>query len=149
MFVPVFRSTSRIALIQLISPEHDDRGRDCSTSIIVSAISKERTRNTAIVFAEDKLSGLILRCDVIVDVISALDLVTTTRELYMEEAPEAFEVRAYDDQGSVEILEVFVVIVIYVVMINTEKLSFHCNCCVLNFKFHLDYILKSFHPFPY
>lgn len=55
-------------------------------------------------FAEDKLSGLILRCDVIVDVISALDLVTTTRELYMEEAPEAFEVRAYDDQGNVETL---------------------------------------------
>jgi len=106
MSVPVFRSTSRIDLIQLITPEHDDRGRDCSTSIIVSAISKERTRNTAIVFAEDKLSGLILRCDVIVDVISTLDLVTTTRELYMEEAPEAFEVRAYDDQGSVEILEV-------------------------------------------
>jgi hypothetical protein len=57
---------------------------------------------------------------VIVDVISALDLVTTTRELYMEEAPEAFEVRAYDDQGSVEVLEVFVVIVIYVVVIDIE-----------------------------
>lgn len=106
MFVPVFRSTSRIDLIQLITLEHDDRGRDCSTRVIVSAISKERTRNTAIVFAEDKSSGFILRCDVIVDVISALDLVTTTRELYMEEAPEAFEVRAYDDQGSVEILVV-------------------------------------------
>jgi nuclear pore complex protein Nup210 len=105
MYVPVFRSTSRIDLIQLITPEHD-LGRDCSTSIIVSAISKERTRNTAIVFAEDKHSGLILRCDVIVDVISALNLVTTTRELYMEEAPEAFEVRACDDQGRVEILEV-------------------------------------------
>ncbi|XP_069681338.1 nuclear pore membrane glycoprotein 210 isoform X2 [Periplaneta americana] len=57
-------------------------------------------RNTAIVFAEEKNSGLILRCDVIVDVISSLNLVTTTRELFMEEAPEAFEVRAYDDQGN-------------------------------------------------
>jgi hypothetical protein len=115
MCVPLFRSTSRIDLIQLITPEHDDLGRDCSTSIIVSAISKERTRNTAIVFAEDKLSGLILRCDVIVDVISALDLVTTTRELYMEEAPEAFEVRAYDDQGIVEILQVLCCTVLYVI----------------------------------
>ncbi|GFG29271.1 hypothetical protein Cfor_07948 [Coptotermes formosanus] len=97
---PIGGSTSRIDLIQLIAPEHDDEGRGCSASIIVSAISKERTRNTAIVFAEDHLSGFILRCDVIVDVISALDLVTTTRELYMEEAPEAFEVRAYDDQGN-------------------------------------------------
>ena len=72
---------------------------DCSNSIVVSAITKEHSRNTAIVFAEDKSSGLILRCDVIVDVISTLNIVTTTRELYMEEAPEAFEVRAYDDQG--------------------------------------------------
>lgn len=56
-------------------------------------------------FAEDKRSGLILRCDVIVDVISSLNLVTTTRELYMEEAPEAFEVRAYDDQGTVETID--------------------------------------------
>jgi nuclear pore complex protein Nup210 len=103
--VPSFRSTSRIDLIRLTPPENVDFSSDCSTSVIVSAISKERTRNTAIVFAEDKRSSLILRCDVIVDIISSLNLVTTTRELYMEEAPEAFEVRAYDDQGTVEILE--------------------------------------------
>lgn len=102
---PLFRSTSRIDLIRLIPPENEDFASDCSNTIIVSAISKERTRNTAIVFAEDKLSGLILRCDVIVDVICSLNLVTTTRELYMEEAPEAFEVRAYDDQGTVENLD--------------------------------------------
>lgn len=102
---PLFRSTSRIDLIRLIPPENEDFGSDCSSSVIVSAISKERKRNTAIVFAEDKRSGLILRCDVIVDVISSLNLVTTTRELYMEEAPEAFEVRAYDDQGTVETID--------------------------------------------
>jgi nuclear pore complex protein Nup210 len=105
MCIPLFRSTSRIDLIRLIPPENEDFASDCSTRVIVSAISKERTRNTAIVFAEDKRSGLIFRCDVIVDVISSLNLVTTTRELYMEEAPEAFEVRAYDDQGTVETLE--------------------------------------------
>ncbi|KAJ4448520.1 hypothetical protein ANN_10538, partial [Periplaneta americana] len=92
-------TTSRIDLIRLIPPENDDFS-DCSSSVVVSAISKERMRNTAIVFAEEKNSGLILRCDVIVDVISSLNLVTTTRELFMEEAPEAFEVRAYDDQGN-------------------------------------------------
>jgi nuclear pore complex protein Nup210 len=104
--IHVFRSTSRIDLIQLIPHENEDFVSDCSSSIIVSAISKERTRNTAIVFAENRDSGLILRCDVIVDVISSLHLVTTTRELYMEEAPEAFEVRAYDDQGIMEVLEI-------------------------------------------
>lgn len=66
---------------------------------MVSTISKEPTRNTAIVLAEDIYTGQVLRCDVIVDVICTLNIVTTSRELFMEEAPEAFEVRAYDDQG--------------------------------------------------
>ena len=44
-------------------------------------------------------SGGILRCDVLVDAIHRLEIITTTRELYVEEAPEEFEVRAYDDQG--------------------------------------------------
>lgn len=44
-------------------------------------------------------SAGVLRCDVLVDSIHRLEIVTTTRELYVEEAPEEFEVRAYDDQG--------------------------------------------------
>lgn len=106
MYTSFSRSTSRNDLIRLIQPENVDIASDCSSSVIVSAISKERTRNTAIVFAEDKRSGLILRCDVIVDAISSLNLVTITRELYMEEAPEAFEVRAYNDQGTLKVLEI-------------------------------------------
>lgn len=50
--------------------------------------------------AEDVTSGQNLRCDVIVDMIDSLHIVTKTRELYMEEAPEVFEVRAYDNQGN-------------------------------------------------
>lgn len=50
--------------------------------------------------AEDINTGQFLRCVVIVDAIFSLDLVTTTRELFIEEAPEAFEVRAYDEQGN-------------------------------------------------
>lgn len=45
------------------------------------------------------VSGGLLRCDVLVDAIHHLVIVTTTRELYVEEAPEEFVVRAYDDQG--------------------------------------------------
>lgn len=71
----------------------------CSSKAIVSAISKEGSRNTAIVFVEEIHSGQVLRCDVIVDNIKKLNIVTTTRELFIGEAPEAFEVRAYDDQG--------------------------------------------------
>ena len=51
--------------------------------------------------AEDVDStGLILRCDVIVDVIKSLQIVTKTHELFLEEAPEEYWVRAYDEEGN-------------------------------------------------
>lgn len=56
-------------------------------------------------------SGDVLRCDVLVDAIHHLEIVTTTRELYEEEAPEAFEVQAYDSQGEQKMEEVVVTVV--------------------------------------
>lgn len=41
----------------------------------------------------------ILRGDVDIDKISSLKVISTTWKLYLEEAPEAFEVIAYDDTG--------------------------------------------------
>ena len=52
------------------------------------------------VMAEDKDTGLLLRADVIVDKIHSLKIVTKTHELYLEETPEKFEVRAYDEHGN-------------------------------------------------
>lgn len=68
--------------------------------VIVQTVTRDPTRKTAIVLAEDVSTGHFLRCDVIVDAIYSLNMVTTTRELFIEEAPEAFEVRAYDEQGN-------------------------------------------------
>ena len=45
-------------------------------------------------------SGQIIRCDVIVDKIDLIDIVTTTRVLYLGDSPEEFEVRALDDEGT-------------------------------------------------
>lgn len=42
----------------------------------------------------------VFRCDVIVSTIQSLQIVTKTHELYLEEAPEEFHVRGYDDQGN-------------------------------------------------
>lgn len=42
----------------------------------------------------------MLRCDVILDVIDKFGVLTTTRELYLEEAPETFELLAQDSQGN-------------------------------------------------
>ncbi|XP_076658304.1 nucleoporin 210 [Halictus rubicundus] len=92
-------STSRLDIIQLI-PINENVERTCSSAILIQTITRESSRNTAIVLAEDVNTGQFLRCDVIVDAIYSLNLVTTTRELYIEEAPEAFEVRAYDEQGN-------------------------------------------------
>ncbi|XP_055603994.1 nuclear pore membrane glycoprotein 210-like [Uranotaenia lowii] len=71
-----------------------------SYRVQVTVIQKEKRRNTAIVLAEDLSTGGILRCDVILDVIDQLGVLTTTRELYLEEAPETFELWALDSQGN-------------------------------------------------
>ncbi|KAK5648429.1 hypothetical protein RI129_003321 [Pyrocoelia pectoralis] len=92
-------STSRSDIIKLI-PYNVDFGLDCSSRVTVLTNTKERTRNMAIVLAEDFYTNQVLRCDVIVDIIDSLDIITTTKELYVEEAPEVFEVRAYDSQGN-------------------------------------------------
>ncbi len=58
-------------------------------------------KTQAVVTAEDVHSdGHFLRCDVIVDRIHRLQIVTKTLELFLEEAPEEFSVRGYDDQGN-------------------------------------------------
>ena len=41
----------------------------------------------------------MLRCDVIVDAIAAIKIVTVTRELYLDDSPEQFEVKALDLEG--------------------------------------------------
>lgn len=73
---------------------------DCTNKAIVTAFTKEKRRNTAIILAEDLLTGEVLRCDVILDMIHKLSVLTTTRELYLEEAPETFELWAQDSQGN-------------------------------------------------
>ncbi|XP_067001569.2 nuclear pore membrane glycoprotein 210 [Anabrus simplex] len=92
-------SASRSDIIQL-TPIEDDQRVLCSSKALISVVSREHVRNTAIVLAEEVHSSQVLRCDIITDSIASLCVLTTTREVFMEEAPEAFEVRAYDAQGN-------------------------------------------------
>ncbi|CAH1116509.1 unnamed protein product [Phaedon cochleariae] len=92
-------STTRNDIIQLTLVDPDPE-EECSTKVIVSTVTKEAARNMAVVLAEDVHSKQMLRCDVMVDVIHDLVISTTTRELFMEEAPEDFQITAYDDQGN-------------------------------------------------
>ncbi len=44
-------------------------------------------------------TNLLIRSDVYVDTIKHIEITTRTRELLLEEEPEKFEVRAFDDEG--------------------------------------------------
>lgn len=93
------RSTTRQDLIEII-PLNEDPVHKCSTRVNINTITKEMARNMAVILAEDVHTKQMLRSDVIVDVIHSIAISTTTRELFMEQAPENFEVIAYDDQGN-------------------------------------------------
>jgi nuclear pore complex protein Nup210 len=67
---------------------------------VIQALGSSGVKGSAMVMAEDKDTGLLLRADVIVDKIHSLKIVTKTHELYLEETPEKFEVRAYDEHGN-------------------------------------------------
>ncbi|KAF0309747.1 Nuclear pore membrane glycoprotein 210 [Amphibalanus amphitrite] len=72
----------------------------CSNKATVTAISRQSSTQKVIVLAEDRESGVVLRCDVIVDTPRSLLIATTTREIYVEEAAEEFELIAMDEQGN-------------------------------------------------
>lgn len=71
----------------------------CSGNVSVSSMSNEKVREIAIIIAEDIHSGETIRCDVIFDTIASLQIVTKTKELIVGDAPEVFEVSAFDIQG--------------------------------------------------
>ncbi|PIK62156.1 putative nuclear pore membrane glycoprotein [Apostichopus japonicus] len=83
-----------------VQPIGSKPGRECSTRAVVTAVSTHPSQKTTVVYAEEEGSGLSLRCDVIVAKIVFIDIVTTTRILYLGDSPEEFEVRALDDKGN-------------------------------------------------
>lgn len=44
-------------------------------------------------------TGQVLRCDAIVDLIHGIQIVSTTRELYLEDSPLELKVQALDSEG--------------------------------------------------
>ena len=45
------------------------------------------------------VTGQVLRCDAIVDIISEIQIVSTTRELHLEDSPLALRIHALDSEG--------------------------------------------------
>ncbi|XP_069766525.1 nuclear pore membrane glycoprotein 210-like isoform X2 [Narcine bancroftii] len=73
---------------------------DCSNKAIISARSSQPTRLTSIIIAEEKVTGQVLRCDVMVDKINQIEIVSTTRELYVDDSLLKLTVRALDEEGN-------------------------------------------------
>lgn len=91
-----FRVSSGQDFIQ-IQPIYESEN-DCTHKIIITAISRKKAKST--ILAESRDTGEILRCDVILAFINTFGVHTTTRELYLEEAPETFELKAQDSAGN-------------------------------------------------
>ena len=51
--------------------------------------------------AENKDTGEVHRCDVIVDSIKAIGIETTTRKLYLDSPSQKFQIWARDAEGNV------------------------------------------------
>uniref|UniRef100_A0A8C3NWH2 Nucleoporin 210 n=1 Tax=Cyanoderma ruficeps TaxID=181631 RepID=A0A8C3NWH2_9PASS len=81
-----------VASIEPLGPA----GCRCSQRALVQARSSQPTRLTTIISAEDTL----LRCDAIVDLIHGIQVVSTTRELYLEDSPLELKIHALDSEGN-------------------------------------------------
>ncbi|XP_077368198.1 nuclear pore membrane glycoprotein 210 isoform X2 [Festucalex cinctus] len=83
-----------------VQPIDEDTSRGCSRRALLQAQSTQSSRLTSIILAEDVVTGQVLRCDAIVDVIYDVAIVSTTRELHLEDSPLALEINALDSEGN-------------------------------------------------
>ncbi|KAJ7316815.1 hypothetical protein JRQ81_002977, partial [Phrynocephalus forsythii] len=78
----------------------DEDNSQCSQKAIVQARSSQVTRLTSIILAEEVSTGQVLRCDTIVDIIHEVHIVSTTKELYLEDSPLQLKIQALDSEGN-------------------------------------------------
>nr|XP_014349605.1 PREDICTED: nuclear pore membrane glycoprotein 210-like [Latimeria chalumnae] len=77
-----------------------ENGTNCSQHAVLIAQSLQSIRLSSVIIAEEVVTGWILRCDAIVDVINSIEIESTTRELYVEDSPLELTVRALDVEGN-------------------------------------------------
>nr|XP_029132383.1 nuclear pore membrane glycoprotein 210 [Labrus bergylta] len=92
-------SSSRPEVASIQAVEEED-GTGCSRRAVLQALSTQPSRMTSIILAEDVVTGHVLRCDAIVDIINAIQIVSTTRELHLEDSPLELKIHALDSEGN-------------------------------------------------
>lgn len=95
-----YRWTSTRPEVASIQAVDEESSRGCSRKAILQALSTQPSRLTSIILAEDVVTGQVLRCDAIVDIISEIQIVSTTRELHLEDSPLALRIHALDSEGN-------------------------------------------------
>uniref|UniRef100_A0A8C3BL98 Nucleoporin 210 like n=1 Tax=Cairina moschata TaxID=8855 RepID=A0A8C3BL98_CAIMO len=74
-----------------------ENGSICSQKALLSARSSQATK---IICSVASVTGHLLRCDVIVDLINGIEIISRTREIYVEDSPLELAVRALDVEGN-------------------------------------------------
>eukprot|EP00072_Mus_musculus_P034441 XP_006502359.1 PREDICTED: nuclear pore membrane glycoprotein 210-like isoform X4 [Mus musculus] len=77
-----------------------ENGTSCSQRAVLVAESTQPIRLSSIILAREVVTDHELRCDVKVDVIDNIEIVSRTRELYVDDAPLELMVRALDSKGN-------------------------------------------------
>uniref|UniRef100_A0A8C5QI72 Nucleoporin 210 n=1 Tax=Leptobrachium leishanense TaxID=445787 RepID=A0A8C5QI72_9ANUR len=94
-----YKWTSTRLEVASIEPVNID-DQQCSQRAVVQARATHPMRLTSIIFAEEIYTGQVLRCDAIVDIINDIRIVSTTRELYLEDSPLKLKIQALDSEGN-------------------------------------------------
>lgn len=97
-----YRWSSSRADVASITPivEDGDSSIECSSSATVSAVSRSSSRQSTVILVTEVGTGKMFRADVEVDAIKSIEIVTTTREIALDDVPEVFEVHAKNDQNN-------------------------------------------------
>ncbi|XP_054547710.1 nuclear pore membrane glycoprotein 210-like isoform X2 [Talpa occidentalis] len=77
-----------------------ENGTLCSQKAVLIAKSTQPIRLSSIILAREIVTDHELRCDVKVDVIDSIEIVSRTRELYVDDSPLELMVRALDAEGN-------------------------------------------------
>uniref|UniRef100_A0A8C9AQQ3 Nucleoporin 210 like n=1 Tax=Prolemur simus TaxID=1328070 RepID=A0A8C9AQQ3_PROSS len=77
-----------------------ENGTLCSQKAVLIAESTQPIRLSSIILAREIVTDHELRCDVKVDVIDSIEIVSRTRELYVDDSPLELMVRALDIEGN-------------------------------------------------
>lgn len=77
------------------------------------------------------VTGVLLRSDVFVDIISEIEIVTTTRELLLGESPEVCHIQAFDSKGKKQLTAV----IIYIMGEVVTLWSFYAGLCIEQTRF--------------